>query len=328
LAALDDPNLIATVHFYGFWPFSVNVAGFTRFDGTVQQDLTDIFDRVNKAFVANGIPVIIGEYGLLGFDRHTGTVEQGEKLKFFEYLGYYARANQITTMLWDNGQHFDRTAFVWRDPDLYRQIRSSWRVRSGTASTDLLFVDRSTGAADTTVTLNRNGRVLTGIFHGKKKLRPGKDYTISDDQLTFRAATLTRLTGEAEYGVNAVLSARFSRGVPWKFHVITYDTPVLAAAAGTTDSFAIPAAFQGDQLATMEALYADGSFAGPHNWTSFKEFDVAFAPDYEAGEITLRPAFFAEVNDDAPVTLQFHFWSGAVLEYTVVKSGEAVTGTA
>ena len=81
----DDPNLIATVHYYGYWPFSVNVAGGTRFDATAQKDLTDSFDRVYNTFVARGIPVIIGEYGLLGFDRHTGTIEQGEKLKFFEY---------------------------------------------------------------------------------------------------------------------------------------------------------------------------------------------------------------------------------------------------
>ena len=86
----------------------------------MQKDLTDPFDRLYNAFVARGIPVIIGEYGLLGFDRHTGTIEQGEKLKFFEYFGYYARQRGITTMLWDNGQHLDRTAYTWRDQELYR----------------------------------------------------------------------------------------------------------------------------------------------------------------------------------------------------------------
>ncbi len=90
----NDPNLIATVHFYGYWPFSVNVAGGTHFDATAQKDLTDSFDRVYNTFVARGIPVIVGEYGLLGFDRHTGTIEQGEKLKFFEFLGHYARTKQ------------------------------------------------------------------------------------------------------------------------------------------------------------------------------------------------------------------------------------------
>jgi aryl-phospho-beta-D-glucosidase BglC (GH1 family) len=328
IAELADPNLIATFHFYGFWPFSVNVAGFTRFDATVQQDLTDRFDRVYDTLVANGVPVILGEYGLLGFDVHTGTVEQGEKLKFFEFLGYHARTRQLTTMLWDNGQHFQRTGFEWNDPALYRQIRSSWTVRSGTAATDLVFVERSAGAAAVTVTLNRNGHTFTGLFRGSKKLVKGKDYTISGDQLTFSARLLGKLTGGGSYGEAAVLTARFSRGVPWSFHVVAYDRPALADAAGTTDAFAIPAAFHGDQLATMEARYADGTNAGPHDWTSFKEFGRAFAPDYTAGEIALTPTFFGEVADGAPVTLTFHFWSGETLTYTVTRSGTAVTGVA
>ncbi len=160
--ALDDPNLIATVHFYGYWPFSVNVAGGTRFDATTQQDLIDQFDRVHNAFVAKGIPVIIGEYGLLGFDRHTGTIQQGEKLKFFEFLGYYARLRKITTMLWDNGQHFGRTSFQWSDPELFAQIRSSWTTRSGTASSDQIYVPRTGAITAKSLTLNLNGTTFQG----------------------------------------------------------------------------------------------------------------------------------------------------------------------
>lgn len=89
----------------------------------------------------------------------------------------------------------------------------------------------------------------------------------------------------------------------------------------------MPTQFRGDQLATMEATYADGSFAGPHTWTSFKECDVAFALDYAAGGIVLKPEFFAEVNDGARVTLTFHFWSGTTVTYYVTKSGSTVTGT-
>jgi hypothetical protein len=76
----------------------------------------------------------------------------------------------------------------------------------------------------------------------------------------------------------------------------------------------------------MEAKYADGSNAGPQNWTSYKEFDVAFAPDYAAGTIKLTPAFFAEVNDGT-VNLTFHFWSGDTVTYTLTKTGTEVTGT-
>ena len=329
ITALHDPNVAAEVHFYGFWPFSVNIAGYTRFDATTQQDLTDTFDRVYNTFVAAGVPVIVGEYGLLGFDVSLNAVEQGEKLKFFEFLGYYARLRGLTTMLWDNGQHFNRTTFQWSDPDLYQQMKSSWTVRSGTADTDLLFVRRSAPVADITVALNLNGNRLTSIVDGSRMLVPGKDYVVSSDHqhVTFSAALLTRLVGARAYGQNAVLSARFSRGVPWKFKVITFDAPVLRAATGTTGSLAIPTVFNGDQLATMEATYADGSGnAGPQNWTSYKQYGVAFSPDYTNSQITLPAAFFAEVKDGSTVNLTLHFWSGTTANYTLVRTGDQVTG--
>ncbi|GIJ35564.1 cellulase family glycosylhydrolase [Micromonospora sediminimaris] len=323
---LDDRNLIATVHFYGYWPFSVNVAGGTRFDATTQQDLTDSFDRVHNAFVTRNIPVVIGEYGLLGFDRHTGTIQQGEKLKFFEFLGHYARSKRLTTQLWDNGQHFDRVAFQWKDPELWAQIRSSWTTRSGTASSDQVYVPRTGSITAKSLTLNLNGTTFSGLRQGSTNLTQGTDYTVSGNQLTITASALTRLVGNRAYGVNASLQARFSAGVPWRIDVITYDTPVLSSATGTTAAFAIPTQFRGDQLATMEARYADGSNAGPHDWTSFKEFDVAFSPDYPGNRITLTDTFFGEVRDGAAVTLTFHFWSGAQVTYRVTRSGSTVTG--
>ncbi|WP_229796176.1 cellulase family glycosylhydrolase [Saccharothrix coeruleofusca] len=327
IEAMDDPNLAATVHYYGYWPFSVNVAGGTRFDATARKDLTDAFDRVHSTFVARGIPVIIGEYGLLGFDRHTGTIQQGEKLKFFEYLGHHARSRLLTTMLWDNGQHFDRTSFQWRDPELIAQIKSSWTTRSGTASTDQVFNARASAITAKTIALNLNGTSFVGLRHGSTDLARGTDYTVQGDQLTLTAAALTRLAGARAYGTNAVLSARFSRGVPWRINIITYDPPVLRSATGTTASFAVPTDFRGDLLATMEAKYADGSNAGPHDWTSFKEFDRTFAPDYSGGTTALKAEFFAEVDDGARVTLTFHYWSGTTVTYYVTKSGDSVTGT-
>ncbi|WP_341720121.1 cellulase family glycosylhydrolase [Micromonospora sp. FIMYZ51] len=323
---LNDRNLIATVHFYGYWPFSVNVAGGTRFDATTQQDLVDSFDRVYNAFVARGIPVVIGEYGLLGFDRHTGTIQQGEKLKFFEFLGYYARHRQLTTQLWDNGQHFNRISYQWTDPELFAQIKSSWTTRSGTASADQVYVPRTGSITAKSLTLHLNGTTFAGLRQGSTNLTQGTDYTVSGNQLTLTASAVTRLVGNRAYGVNATLQARFSTGVPWRIDVISYDPPVLSNATGSTASFAIPTQFRGDQLATMEARYADGSNAGPHDWTSYKEFDVAFAPDYPGNRITLTDTFFDAVRDGAAVTLTFHFWSGTQVTYRVTKSGGSVTG--
>jgi aryl-phospho-beta-D-glucosidase BglC (GH1 family) len=326
MRGFNDPNLAATVHYYGYWPFSVNIAGGTRFDATAQNDLTGYFDRVHNAFVAKGVPVILGEYGLLGFDRHTGTIEQGEKLKFFEHLGYYARAKKITTMLWDNGQHLGRTSFRWSDPDLYAQLRSSWTTRSGTAFTDQVFSERSSAISAKTITLNLNGTSFSGLWQGNTALVRGRDYTVAGDRLTLTAQTLTRLSGSRQYGTNAVLTARFSSGVPWKLNLITYDRPVLSNASGTSASFAIPTTFRGDLLATMEAKYDDGANAGPNDWTSFKEFDRTFAPDYTGGTTAVTAEFFNAVRDNARVTLTFHFWSGTKVTYYVTKSGSSVTG--
>ncbi len=78
-------------------------------------------------------------------------------------------------MLWDNGQHLDRTAFTWRDPELFAQISSSWKKRSGTASTDQVFV-RPGAVTDQTVTLNLNGTTFRDLSLGRQKLKKGRDY--------------------------------------------------------------------------------------------------------------------------------------------------------
>ncbi len=127
--------------------------------------------------------------------------------------------------------------------------------------------------------------------------------------------------------MNATVTATFSQGAPWKFQVITYDTPVQTGTSSNTSSFVIPTAFKGDRLATMEAAYPDGSGAGPQNWTTYKEYGAAYQPSYTANTVTLPSAFFAETNDGT-VNLTFHFWSGAILKYALVKSGSTVTGTA
>lgn len=327
MTKLNDKNLIATVHFYGFWPFSVNIAGYTKFDAETQNDITTTFDNVYNTFVAKGIPVVVGEYGLLGFDKNTGVIEQGEKLKFFEFFAQYVKQKSISTMLWDNGQHFNRTSFKWSDPDLFNMIKASWTGRSSTASSDLIHVKQGTAVKDTSLQLNLNGNTLTSLSVNGTTLKSGTDYTLNGSTLTFKASQLTKLTSSGKLGVNATIVAKFNRGADWKFNVVLYNTPKLSSTTGTTSSFAIPTAFNGDQLATMEAVYVNGGNAGPHNWTSFKAFETTFSPAYSEGKIKLQQAFFNEVND-ATVTLKFHFWSGEIVNYTIKKSGLTVTGTA
>jgi hypothetical protein len=324
--SINDPMVAATIHFYGFWPFSVNIANFTRFDDASVQDLVGTFDRVHDTFVAHGIPVIMGEYALFGIDpNYPGIVERGEMRKFFEYLGYYARLRKVTTVIWDAGQFLDRRTLEWRDPELFAQIKSSWTTRSGTASTDLVFNSRSSEITSKTLTLNENGTDFQGLRHGSRNLLRGADYTVSGDQLTLTAAALTRLVGDRAYGVNATLEARFSRGVPWRIDIITNGTPVLSNATGTTacpadpwhGCLVVPTDFRGDVLSTMEARYDDGSNAGPANWTPYQQYGAAFWADLPNGAINLTGGFVNSI----------HFWSGASVTYRVTKSGNAITGT-
>ncbi|MEU0671980.1 cellulase family glycosylhydrolase [Streptomyces sp. NPDC006172] len=327
LTALRDPMVATTIHFYGWWPFSVNIAGYTRFDATSQQDLTDQFDRVYNTFVAHGIPVIVGEYALLAYDHNRpGIIERGEQRKYFEFLGNHARERRLTTMLWDAGQFLNRTTLQWRDAELFGQIRSSWTTRSGTASSDLVFLPKSSPVTSQTLTLNANGTAFQALRHGSRNLVAGRDYTVSGNQLTLTATALAELSGDRGYGVNATLEARFSRGVPWRIDVITYDTPVLSNASGDTSGLTVPTRFRGDMLATMEAKYDDGTNAGPASWTSYQQWDAAFTA-YTGDSVKLTAEFLNSLKDGSRVTLTFHFWSGASVTYHVTKSGSTVTGT-
>ncbi|MFF0823508.1 cellulase family glycosylhydrolase [Micromonospora haikouensis] len=323
---LGDRNIAATVHFYGWWPFSVNIAGGTRYDSNVEQDIVDGFDRVQQTFVSRGIPVIVGEWALLSYDyTRPGIIERGELLKFFEAVGYHARIRKLTTMLWDAGSFLNRNTLQWRDQGIYDMMKASLTTRSATASSDQVYVPRTGAITSKSLTLNLNGATFQGLRQGSTNLVSGTDYTVSGTTLTLTASALTRLVGSRAYGVNATIEARFSQGVPWQISIITYDPPTQAAATGTTSSFTIPTQFRGDQLATMEATYADGSPAGPANWTPYKEFWSNFQPDYTANTIIMKPEFFAEVKD-GPVTLTFHFWSGTKIKYQVTRSGTSVTG--
>ncbi|MGI5186926.1 cellulase family glycosylhydrolase [Promicromonospora sp. CA-289599] len=326
IEALDDPMLAASTHNYGYWPFSVNVAGTTTYSTEARELLEQDFKTQVDTFVSQGIPVVIGEYGLL--DNYDKKVERGEYLKFFEHFGYLARTTGITTMWWDNGTHFDRFMREWRDQEQFDYISTSWTTRSGTASSDLVFVDATSKIKDKSVTLNLNGLKFEKLRFGNSTLRAGKDYTVKGTRLTLKKELLKRVLGDRDLGATGQLQVHFSDGMPWNLNVISFAASAVEDAAGTNESLVIPATFNGNQLATMESVYDDGTGAGFHDWTTFPEFWDDFRPDYEDGTITLTKRYLDSLKDGEPVSLTFHLRSGQTLQYTVTRSGSAVTGTA
>ncbi|MEE1788662.1 cellulase family glycosylhydrolase [Streptomyces sp. SP17BM10] len=327
IGSLHDRNLVATVHYYSWYPFSVNIANGTTYDATSQKDLTEGFARVHDTLVAKGVPVYLGEYGLLT-SPYSGVVERGEMLKYFEHVNYEARRNGMTSAVWDAYNDFlNRGTMQWQVPEMKSLIQSSWRTRSGTASTDNVFLPKSGPIAAQTITLNRNGLWFTGLWQGDRPLIPFLDYTLDGDQLTLTADALTRLAGDRAAGVDATLEVRYSDGVPWKLFVRSYDKPTMADATGTAAGLTIPTRFNGALMANVQSTYADGTAAGPASWTTYQAFDN-FGPDYTANTTTLKPDFLTSLKDGAPVTLIFRFWTGDTVTYHVTKSGDTITGTA
>ena len=323
---LDDPNLIATVHYYGYYPFSVNMAGATTFNETARQDVIHNLGRVHDTFTARGIPVIIGEFGLLGFDKYVDTIQHGEVLKYLEFVTHFAREKRMAHMLWDNGQHFNRKELRWNNPDFHAIMMSTLTGRSSYTERDSVYIRKGENVRDASMRLYLNGNELTGIRAGDRELAPGTDYEANGEQLVLKAGLLKSLLGDG-LGPQADLTLSFSAGADWVIHVIQYETPELKDSKMSRANFAIPAKFKGDRLATMEALYVGGGIAGPDDWTPFKEFGKSFDPDYTYGLIRIKQEFFNDVKD-GDIKLTFHFWSGTKLDYLLTVSGGEVVGKA
>ncbi|MDQ0114456.1 cellulase family glycosylhydrolase [Paenibacillus harenae] len=323
---LNDPNIIATVHYYGLWHFSVNIAGYTTFNAEAKNDIDTMVNNVYNTFVSKGIPVVIGEYGILGHDKNRETVERGEMLKYFEYFLHATQSKGIATMWWDNGSYFNRTTYEWRDQELYNIIMHSLTGRTSTTSFDQIFIKSGEAVSDASITMNLNGNSLVSLKNGDQTLVSGTDYTVNGNVLTLKASYLSGFTAGG-FGQKAVLSAHFSSGPDWKILVRYYNTPVVSKASGTSSGgLAIPTAFNGDVLATMEAVYTNGTNAGPHNWTSYKEYAYAFLPDYANNTVMITPNFFSETTGGT-INLTFHFWSGAIVKYQLTTKGNRITGT-
>lgn len=329
----NDPYAIATIHYYGFWPFSVNIAGHTTFDQETVNELHDTFDRVHEQFTQNGIPVVVGEFGLLGFDQNVHTIQQGEKLKFFEYLIHYAKEKDFVHILWDNGQHFDRHNYEWQDQELFNMISASFSGRSATAERDFIFFKQTEEITDQELGLNLNGRTLERILHDGAEVEESA-YSVADQTLTLSTDLLTELVNLDKFGKSDQVILEFDQGASWRVDLIVYDTPEVHQTEGNYRHFKIPTDFNGDRLATLEAFYENGSGVGPQNWTTFKEFAEVFSPNYENETIdfTFNPSenqspLFDDMRQDEPVKLKLHFWSGAILDYEVMKSGDQVIGS-
>lgn len=326
ITEINDPNIIATVHYYGYWPFSVNIAGETEFKGISVTDIDGLVSRLKTTFIDNGIPVIIGEWGLLGFDTALDTVEHGEILKFFEYFCNAVRENGLTTMWWDNGQHINRYSYEWADPSLMAIIKQSMQGRSSTAERD--FINLFEGAVeDKQLKLSLNGNTLAGIRSESGGALSEDSYTLTEDTLTFKADYISALvTDPAQYGRLETLYLEFSVGPDWTVYVYNTSTPEFTEVEGRKGALTIPCDFKGTQLKTVEAKYISGGSNSPgsQNWTTFKQYGDQFTTVTDGVRFTNN--FFNETAGECEIQFIFYFWNDTTVEYNLTVSDGKVVG--
>lgn len=326
ITEINDPNIIATVHYYGYWPFSVNIAGETEFKGISVTDIDGLVSRLKTTFIDNGIPVIIGEWGLLGFDTALDTVEHGEILKFFEYFCNAVRENGLTTMWWDNGQHINRYSYEWADPSLMAIIKQSMQGRSSTAERD--FINLFEGAVeDKQLKISLNGNTLAGIRSESGGALSEDSYTLTEDTLTFKADYISALvTDPAQYGRLETLYLEFSAGPDWTVYVYNTSTPEFTEVEGRKGALTIPCDFKGTQLKTVEAKYISGGSNSPgsQNWTTFKQYGDQFTTVTDGVRFTNN--FFNETAGECEIQFIFYFWNDTTVEYNLTVSDGKVVG--
>lgn len=338
ISKLNDPYIIATVHYYSEWVYSANI-GKTGFDESLYGDedftpraaVDKFYNSVYDAFTAKGIGVVVGEYGLLGADSGPGANQLGEKLKYIEYMNYMATQKGFALMLWQNIiDRNDTENYSWNAPQIGAVVSAAIKGQRSSYSTDLneIYLS-STTSKDIQIPLTLNGNTLEGI----KGLTQGTDYTYDEATSTvtlsksFVNSKFNSLS-QNSYGTIADLDMQFSAGADWHQYLIKYAAPVLKQASGTTSSFSIPVDFNGAKLRRATAYDSSGARVGPNSsWWSYLECGSDFSEDYDKSVINIFNNFFKDSSvKDGMIKFTFEFYDGQKVNYILTKNCTNVTG--
>ncbi len=89
-------RLIVTVHSYNPYPFAGEASGTTSFGFAEERENKQIFSYLYDRFVANGIPVIIGEYGA------SDKCNTEDRVAYYQFMGECSALYTIPLIVWDN----------------------------------------------------------------------------------------------------------------------------------------------------------------------------------------------------------------------------------
>ena len=319
---LNDPYVVADVHYYAEWYFSVNF-GVTMFEEkngranlSAKDDLERTFERLKRIFIQENIGVFFGEYGLLGNDVNHDVVQRGEKLKYIECMNYEARKNGMGLLVWDHGFIIDRQTNGWQDPVIGEMIQKSMTTRSATGiGLDTTYLRSS---EQVVVSFVPNGTKFIGI----EGLRAGVDYFYSQENNQVLVSTdYIKSKFPKQYGEFLDLKLTFDKGASWH-QKIAYVGNVSASTTSGKYKITVPIAFNGADIRRI-AQWQNGQTVGPwRDWYTYLRRGVSYKPDKEAGYVIFTESALGDISvKDGELTAVVEFFDGQKLYIVIEKNG-------
>lgn len=332
IQSLNDANVIATVHYYCEWVYSANL-GKTGFDEALWDEYTPrnavdtMMNTIDEQFISKGIGVIVGEYGLLGYDASENCLQTGEELKYYEYMNYLAQQHKVCLVFWDNGSGINRTDFTWKKPLVGSMLETSMTTRSSYATgLDTIYL-KGEVAEDIAIPLTLNGNTFTGI----EGLTEGTDYSYDASTATVtlkKEYVNQQLANAADYGTFAELVFKFYAGADWHQYLVKYDTPKVGSAQGDKSGIEIPVTFNGSKVKRMMTYQASGKVGPNSSWWDYLQYDGSFSVDYQNGSITLKDAlFYDDTVKDGWMKAKVEFYDGQTMDIWLKVEGNTVTSS-
>jgi endoglucanase len=215
----------------------------------------------------------------------------------------------MSTILWDNGMDFlNRATHQWRDTvaqDIYMNaikgipnaLPDSTTDGSATQqSSAYIYHKKGSNVSDVTLGFQFNGNKLSKnivLESSKKSLNQGRDYTVSGETITFKAAFLSTIfTSASTTGSLANLTLTFNRGAALTVNALQYATPSLSTTSSklpaTSSDLLIPITWMGqNRPAAVKATKLDGTYLVDDWYVTF---------GYEVGELLPRNSLTASAE--------------------------------
>ncbi len=333
IQSIKDLHIIATVHYYSQYVYSNNI-GKTGFDEklfkdkdtTARSDVDDTFNAVDNDFVKHGVGVVVGEWGLLGYDRGNDVLNQGETYKYTEYMGEMQRKHPgIILMLWDNGQHFDRNKLTWKNPYFGQIVHASLTTNSAYGKGyDQTFINKK--SKNVTIPMVFNGNKLTSITYHAKKLAKGKDYCVNNNSITLLSKFIAKQ--KKRIGKQGTLFMHFDHGAYWK-QDLNYTNDEIKLGKSSTivgETLVIPAKLNGDIFKCASLMDSNNKAVNNNTWQDYLVDKQEIYSVPAKHKIALSASVTKLMTNSGKYTLTINTYNGKTVKYLLTVKDKKVVG--